>query len=414
MDKQLKWFNVLSTLPSLEAALTEIAEKVKESLQQTPDLGILFIASAYVSEYPRVIPLLREKLPLPLVIGCGGGGIVGMNSPEQVLEIEENTAISLSVCNLPEVEIHSFYLKGEDLPDLDSSPQKWIDLIGVSPQQQPNFIILSDPFSAKINDLLAGLDFAYPGAIKIGGLASSGSMGTPNTLFYYSDNHSGPHTYNEGTIGLALSGKIVVETIVAQGCRPIGDIYQINEGERNIIISLATGDETAPPLKVLQNLISTLSEEDRELAQNSLFVGIARDEFKSELTQGDFLIRNLIGVDPRSGAIAVGDRLRPGQRIQFHLRDGRTSAEDLEMLLSQYVQQEDKLSAPVGALMFSCLGRGERLYGKPNFDSELLRRYLRDIPVGGFFCNGEIGPVGNTTFLHGYTSAFGIFRQTSN
>ena len=142
-----------------------------------------------------------------------------------------------------------------------------------------------------------------------------------------------------------------------------------------------------------------------------LFVGVARDEFKQDLQQGDFLIRNLLGVDAKGGAIAIGDLVRPGQRIQFHLRDARTSAEDLEMLLQRYLELVSDAPPPAGALMFSCLGRGAGLYGEPNFDSELFSRYLGLVPVSGFFCNGEIGPVGGSTFLHGYTSVFGICRQ---
>ncbi|ELR98505.1 FIST C-terminal domain-containing protein [Gloeocapsa sp. PCC 73106] len=411
-NQHIEWINVLSTRPSLEGALDEIAEKVEPSWAKTANLGILFVASAYVSEYSRVIPLLREKLPLGLIIGCGGGGIVGMKSADEVLEIEGNTAISLTIINLPEIEVTPFYLKAEQLPDLDSSPQTWIDLVGVSPEKEPQFILLSDPFSSRINDLLQGLDFAYPGSLKIGGLASSSATGNSSGLFYHNQNDPSPDLYNEGTLGVAISGEIILETIVAQGCRPIGEPYQIAEGERNIILKLATEEKFRPPLAILQDLINTLDEHDHDLAQHSLFLGIARDEFKSELTQGDFLIRNLLGVDPRLGAIAVGDRIRPGQRIQFHLRDARTSAEDLELLLTDYQQQKDYLWAPVGALLFSCLGRGERLYGKPNFDSQLFRSYFQNIPLGGFFCSGEIGPVGNNTFLHGYTSAFGIFSKS--
>jgi len=160
--------------------------------------------------------------------------------------------------------------------------------------------------------------------------------------------------------------------------------------------------------------VQTLSEKDRELAQHSLFVGLVSDEFKVLLEPGDFLIRNLLGVDPKVGAIAIGDRVRPGQRIQFHLRDARTSAEDLEMLLERYQRSaEYSGTSSAGALMFSCLGRGEGLYGEPNFDSRLFGRYLNNIPLSGFFCNGEIGPVGDSTFLHGYTSVFGICRQNS-
>jgi len=139
-------------------------------------------------------------------------------------------------------------------------------------------------------------------------------------------------------------------------------------------------------------------------------MGIACNPFQLELKPGDFLVRNLLGVDPRTGAIAVGDRLRPGQRIQFHLRDAHTSAEDLEILLKQYRQEHWETKA-LGGLMFSCLGRGESLYEEPNFDSDLFRQYLGEIPLGGFFCNGEIGPIGGNTYLHGYTSVFGIFCQ---
>jgi small ligand-binding sensory domain FIST len=209
---------------------------------------------------------------------------------------------------------------------------------------------------------------------------------------------------------------------VAQGCRPIGQPYCVAEGERNILLELEeqVGAEAAlcsgqprKPLEVLQDLIQSLSEEDRLLAQHSLFVGVARNEFKQQLEQGDFLIRNLLGVDPRLGAIAIGDRVRPGQRIQFHLRDAQTSAEDLEMLLQRYRRAAlDKPTSAAGALMFTCMGRGEGLYGQPDFDSHLFSRYLNNVPLSGFFCNGEIGPVAGSTFLHGYTSVFGIFHQS--
>ncbi|HEY9642461.1 MAG TPA: FIST C-terminal domain-containing protein, partial [Coleofasciculaceae cyanobacterium] len=130
-----------------------------------------------------------------------------------------------------------------------------------------------------------------------------------------------------------------------------------------------------------------------------------------QLEQGDFLIRTLIGVDPRTGAIAIGDRVRPGQRIRFHLRDADASADDLEMLLKRY---QPEIAAPVGALIFACMGRGEGLYQEPNFDSQLFSRYFPHVPLSGFFCNGEIGPVGGTTFLHGYTSVFGICRSVNS
>jgi small ligand-binding sensory domain FIST len=275
-------------------------------------------------------------------------------------------------------------------------------------------VLLADPSFGRINDLLQGLDFAYAGSTKVGGLTSGGGMFAHGRL------------YREGAVGVALSGNIALDTIVAQGCRPIGQPYLVTEGERNVMLALTNSDSSdssfysgtavvsqkRTPLEVLQDLIQTLNDSDRALAQHSLYVGVAQSEFKQTLEQGDFLIRQLIGVDPRVGAIAIGDRIRPGQRIQFHLRDAKAAAEELETLLSRHRTASQDVDAPsMGALLFSCNGRGEGLYGEPHFDSMLFHRYFSLAPLGGFFCNGEIGPVGGNTFLHGFTSVFCIFRQ---
>lgn len=412
LAKQIKWANALSTRPSLEAAVEEVVERAQQSLQASVDLALVFITSAFASEYTRLMPLLQARLPNATLIGCSGGGAIGTNRQGDTQEVEGEPGLSLSLAHLPDVKIHAFHLSGEILPDLDSSPDSWTNLLGVPASESPQFILLSDPFSSRINDLLQGLDFAYPSAVKVGGLASGNVTGGGSGLF------CNYRLYREGTVGVALSGNIVLETIVAQGCRPIGQPYRVTSAERNILLGLeeeSNGEVTLsgctrPPLEVLRDLLQSLSEEDRMLAQHSLFVGVVRDEFKQDLQPGDFLIRNLLGVDPRIGAIAIGDRIRPGQRIQFHLRDAQTSAEDLELLLQHYQQETPDTPAAAGGLIFSCLGRGEGLYGLPNFDSQLFHRYLGNIPLGGFFCNGEIGPVGGSTFLHGYTSVFGICR----
>ncbi|WP_333467976.1 FIST signal transduction protein [Microcoleus sp. herbarium12] len=410
----MQWVSALSTRPSLESALREVVEQADRELDGPADLALIFISSAFASEYSRLMPLLQELLPVAAILGCGGGGVIGTNRGGLTEEVEGSPAVSLSLARLPSVNIRTFHVSGEELPDLDSPPDTWVDLLGVPVEEEPQFIILADPFSAKINDLLQGLDYAYPGAPKVGGLAGGdGSRGAALFCDY--------QLYREGTVGVALSGNIVLETIVAQGCRPIGHPYRVTEGERNILLKLEeqTDDSSSrgierSPLEALRELVQTLSEADRELAQHSLFVGLVSDEFKMTLEPGDFLIRNLLGVDPKVGAIAIGDRVRPGQRIQFHLRDARTSAEDLEMLLDRHQRAaEDRGTSSAGALIFSCLGRGEGLYGQSNFDSRLFARYLKNIPLSGFFCNGEIGPVGGSTFLHGYTSVFGICRQNS-
>lgn len=411
----MQWASAISTRPFLEAAVEEVVSQAQAVLQTSADLGFIFISSAFASEYSRLLPLLRDKLPNVPIVGCSGGGIVGVTQRGKVREVEGEPALSLTLAHLPDVQINPFYLSAGDLPDLDSPPDTWTSLVGVPIDAAPSFVLLAD--LPGINDLLQGLDFAYPRAAKVGGLASSGILGGTTGLF------CNDRFYREGAVGVALSGNIVLETIVAQGCRPIGQPYWVTEGDRNILLAMQEDDGSGipsrdrcpvkrSPLEQLQDLVQSLSEDDRTLAQQShIFVGVAQNEFKQALEPGDFLIRNLLGVDPRVGAIAIGDLIRPGQRIQFHLRDAETSAEDLDTLLRQYEKMARSTPSPVGALMFSCLGRGEGLYGEPNFDSQLFNEYLENIPIGGFFCSGEIGPVGNSTFLHGYTSVFGICRE---
>ena len=408
----MKWTSALSTRPSLEAAVREVVSAAQESLGQPADLAFIFISNAFASEFPRLMPLLQDQLGTVPVVGCGGGGVIGQDSQSSPQEVEDEPALSLTLAALPGVNIQTFHLDADHFPDLDSSPDLWVDLIGVSPEDQPHFILLGDTMSASINDLIQGLDYAYPDGVKIGGVTTGATSGSG--LFCQGILHS------EGTVGVALSGNIIVEAIVAQGCRPVGPLLRVAEADRNVLLQVEAqtgGDRSAVDTKVqtaleaLHRTLDRMDDTDRTMAQNALSIGIVRDAFKMQLQAGDFLIRNLIGVDPRIGAIAVGDRVRPGQRVQFHIHDAEASAEDLEELLQQY--RDTQPASPQGAMMFNCVGRGERFYGQPNFDTQIFQHYLPDTPLSGFFCQGEIGPIGGTTFLHGYTAAIGLFRPRS-
>ena len=410
----MKWVSAISTRVSLEAAIEEVAIAAKTQLEEKPDIALVFVSLAFASEYSRLAPLMQAQLPDTHIIGCSGSGVIGMDDgfPE---EVERGAALSLTLAHLPNVDVRHFHLTEQDLPDLDSPPSRWSELLGVTPESNPSFILMADPFSSGTSELLQGMDFTYPLAVKVGGLAGVESMSRQSGLF------CGDRLHREGVVGLSLSGEIAIEAVVAQGCRPIGELYRVSEGEGNVILQLASDSDeegllAQTPLEILQNIFREMEEAERELAQNALFIGVAQSGFKPHLKQGDFLIRTLVGVDPRNGAIAVADKIRPGMRIQFHIRDAQTSAEDLENMLRRYriERLESNLDSdrpnlsPVGALLFSCTGRGEDLYDEPNFDSDLFERYLGPLPIGGFFCNGEIGPVGETTFLHGFTSVFGI------
>ena len=403
----MKWTSALSSKASLEASLHDVVTRARAHLTGEPTLAFLFISSAFTSEYARVMPLMAEQLPGVPLVGCSGAGIVGITEGDQVREAEDEIAISLVLAQLPGVDVTPFHVDTDRLPDLDGSPGAWSRLIGADPAESPCFIILSDPFSRGIKDFLAGLDYAYAGMPKIGGVASSGVPNGAIALFAHG------RMYREGTVGLAISGNIELETIVAQGCRPIGEPFRVTESERNIILKMETEPAALgrmKPLEQLQTLVQSLDEDDRSLAQSALFVGVAQSEFKQSLGAGDFLVRNLMGYDPKEGALAVGDRIRSGQRIQFHLRDAATSADDLKTLLRIHRMQSTGKAQAIGALMFACLGRGEALYNEPNYDSRMFREHLGRMPMAGFFCSGEIGPVGENTYLHGFTSVFGIFR----
>jgi small ligand-binding sensory domain FIST len=272
--------------------------------------------------------------------------------------------------------------------------------LGVRAEERPNFLLLPEPFSFEPDRLLAGLDETYRGGKKIGGLASGGTSAGANALFL------GGSVYRAGAVGLALSGNIEVDTVVAQGCRPIGQPMFVTRSSDNILIEL----DGRTPMDVLRDLYASLDSQDQTRFRQSLFLGIVMEARRDTYGQGDFLVRNIVGVDEDAGVLAVAARLEPGQVVQFHLRDKRTSSEDIEQLLSGYARSSTH-ARPEGSLLFSCLGRGENLYGRADHDSDAFRRHLGEVPLGGFFCNGEIGEVGGRTFLHGYTSAFGLFRS---
>ena len=393
----MKWASAISEESSLEAALAGCAVSIREQLGEAPHLAVAFVSPHYQPDYGRVAPLLNELLGSEHTFGCSGGGIIGAG-----LEVEQRPALSVTAATLPGVDIEAFHLEGDKLPDLDAGPDKWTELLGVSEGQEPQFVLLADPFSFPVQNLIMGLDFAYPRAAKIGGLASGAQRPGDNALFLDGQVHG------SGAIGLALHGNITVDTVVAQGCRPIGEAMRITSSHRNVLVEL----DGKPPMAVLQDLFRTLSERDRQLMGHSLFLGVVMDDFLDTPVQGDFLIRNVVGMDQRTGSLAIGEMLKEGQLVQFHLRDAETSAQDLTFVLERYAADNRENEVP-GALLFSCLGRGQYLYGRPNHDTEIFQDKLGQIPLGGFFCNGEIGPVGGTTFLHGYTSSFGLFRSKS-
>jgi small ligand-binding sensory domain FIST len=394
----MKWCSAVSEKTSLGEAVDECALKLRGGLDDArPDLVVGFVSAEHGPGYDGVPALVREALGGRVFIGCSGGGVIGEGR-----EVEHRAGLSLTAAVLPGVRLTPFHVEDGDMPDGDAPPDSWEEMVGTAASAGPHFLLMADPFSVRGEHLVMGLDYAFPSSVKIGGLASSGQRPGENALFL------GGEVYSSGAIGLAMSGNIAVDTVVAQGCRPVGEVMSITKCHQNILQEI----NERPPLEVLREVFAASGDRDRELMQHSLFLGIVMDDFIDEPRQGDFLIRNIVGLDGRTGSMAIGEMLREGQRVQLHLRDALTSADDLGALLARY-SSERGVDNCLGALLFSCQGRGQYLYGRADHDTDMFHDKVGSIPLGGFFCGGEIGPVGGTTFLHGYTSSFGIFRATS-
>jgi small ligand-binding sensory domain FIST len=262
-----------------------------------------------------------------------------------------------------------------------------------------SFLLLADPFSTPVDDLLAMIAERYPTAKAIGGLAGGGSDLGENRLVLDQE------VFDDGLVGVALSGPVSIRTVISQGCRPIGDPYVVTKADRNVIYEL--GGE--PALNRLQSAFESLESEEREIAHRALHLGIVIDEHRDRFDRGDFLVRNLIGADRTAGSVAVGDLVREGQTVQFHMRDAGSASEDLNLLLA--TDRTKHQQPPLGALLFSCCGRGEGLFGKPSHDVSAVVERSGKIPIAGFFAQGEIGPVGSKNFLHGYTASVALFSE---
>jgi small ligand-binding sensory domain FIST len=389
----LKFASGVSNSMVLEEALATVFAQVEEGLEgERPDLAVLFTTAAYADRCTDISEEISDRLAPRHLIGCTGGSIIGRDQ-----EYEDQAAISLLAACLPNTNISSFYLTAQNMAGLGRADLA-AQVLGVDPSEDPAFILLPDPFSIESQGFLNTLEKVYPGSVKLGGLASAGMHPGTNRLYHGTDTHL------EGVVGIAFKGPLEVAPIVSQGCRPIGDPLLVTRAESNLIHTLGN----RPALEVLQQVVADLDEEDRALAQTALLTGVVIDEYKGDFDRGDFLIRNLLGADPGTGVLAINDRVATGQTIQFQVRDAATAEEDLEMLLEKNLLNL-KGRKPLGALVFSCNGRGMHLFAKRNHDLEMIHQTFGKIPTAGFFCAGEIGPIGGRTFIHGFTSSIGLF-----
>ena len=370
-----------------EKAVIDVAESLREELGSNASLGFVYFTREWRPYLEDTLELIRLHAHVPQLVGCSGWGVIGNRR-----EIEQEPSLSLVLLSLP-TDSFSVVEINEAQIEESTGPEFWHSATGLPADAVSSWIALVNPLCSGFENWLDGWSAAYPGCPILGGLASS----TGPEFFLIKDGA----ICDSPILTVGFKQGIVVRYLVSQGCRPIGEASPITKVQDNVILEIGN----LPAYKALEAAFLSIPAEQRHSVRNNLFLGLAISEYIDDFKRGDFLIRNILGADPQMGALAVGAHPRVGQTIQFQLRDSRSAREDL-VLASEHVKKE--LSGPIATLLFSCAGRGKGLFGVRDHDAETLANIFGDIPLAGFFCNGEIGPVGGRTFLHGYTASAAV------
>jgi small ligand-binding sensory domain FIST len=386
----LQFATALSRKTDTEAATRDLAEAIRMQVGTAPiDLAFVFFSAHHAAKASMISAMLQRELQAKVCLGCSGEGVIAGSE-----EIEAAAALTVWVACLPDVKLTPLQLSVSQLQDQIRMPE-WPE----TGLEESTFLLLADPFSTPMQEVLSLMTDRYPHGKAVGGLAGGGQDSGENRLLL------NDQVFDGGMVGVQLTGPIAVRTVTSQGCRPIGERFVVTRAEGNLIYEL--GGVSA--LKRLQDVFESLGGAQRLDAHRALHLGIVIDEHRSHFERGDFLVRNLIGADQQAGAVAIGDVVQEGQTVQFHLRDAKSASDDLHFLLA--ADRTTHQSPPLGALLFSCCGRGEGLFGQPHHDSGVVQERLGPIPTAGFFAQGEIGPVGGRNFLHGYTASVVIFSE---
>lgn len=373
----------------VEAAERAVGQALSR-LSGEADLVCFFICGDDPDDVVRAGERAMRLAPEAHVIGCSATGVIGDGQG-----VELTSAVSAWAATLDEAELTTFALEtltAEDRFVVVGLPERTSDdhvaILLADPYTFP-----TDAFVERSADVLGNLPL-------IGGLANG--MRGRGSVRLFADGE----VYTEGAIGVLLSGSVRVSTVVSQGCRPIGPTMVVTRSEENLLLELAG----QPALARLEDIVSELDEDDRELVAAGLQIGVAMDEYAERHERGDFLIRGVIGIDPEREAVAIGDVVDVGRTVRFHVRDAATADEDLYDLLDAHREELGRID---GALLFSCNGRGSAMFGTADHDPVALRDTLGPIGVAGFFAAGEVGPVGGQNHVHGFTASVLVFSTPS-
>ena len=390
----MPFFASHSTESNLTEALDELCVGLSVAEIESPDLVFVFFSPHYQDQAQTIVDTLQQCLKPGVLLGCMGEGVIG-----NAEELEDQAAIVLwaGKWNTPQT-FHPFHLTLEQTSE-GHSLLGWPDVMQSMDAKESAMLLLGDPYTFPVDAFFELVHTNYPGLRVMGGM-SSGSRGAGFTRLILND-----QVLDQGAIGILLEDASGVRSVVSQGCRPVGHHMVITKAEKNLILEL--GGHTA--FEQLKNVWQSLTPGEQALFQQGPHIGRVINEYQGEFHRGDFLVRNILGVDQESGAMAITDLVRVGQTVQFHIRDAETADEDIRELLQADLQAADK--APAAALLFSCNGRGSRMFSVPDHDAEAVQSELGSIPVAGFFAAGELGPVGGQNFIHGFTASVVLFQD---
>lgn len=376
-----------------EAGLEQWARELRQKLAApSVSLGLVFLAPRFFPNAAAVLEILRLHARVPLLVGCSSGALIAGGS-----EIEESAGIVLGLYHLPGAELKAYHFDQAQIERAEDG-EFWPEQTGVSREATNGWLVLADPFHIDAESWMNSWNAAYAPVPVLGGLAS-GESGDNRTQVYLNG-----EVFEEGGVALNVGGAVKLLGVISQGCTPIGETWTLTKVEQNLIHQI--GNRNA--YEVLVETVNGLSPEEQKKARGNLFIGLVVNEYAEEFHRGDFLVRNLLGGDPNSGVLAVGALPRAGQTIQFQRRDAAAANEDMNELLAR--TKAGLAGAPIyGACLCSCNGRGSGLFGGPDHDAAAVQRELGPLGLAGFFCNGEIGPVGQKSFLHGFTASLALF-----
>jgi small ligand-binding sensory domain FIST len=375
---------------TVEAA-AEAADRARAALEPPCDLALVFASGHHLGMAKWLLSEVHERLDPRALIGCGAGGTVAGGN-----ELEETPGVVVWAASMPGAELETMHVTAERDADgfrLLGLPESFAAESEVAADE--SVIALCDPLSFPAEELLAALERARPRMPILGGLASASFAGGA-VLLRDGDVHT------DGAVAIRLRG-VQVLPCVSQGAGPVGPEMTVTRAEANVIAELAG----KPAMERLGEVIASLPERERELASSGVLIGLVIDENRPEYERGDFLVRPIIGADRESGAIAIGERVRVGQTVRLQVRDAASADEDLREALRAQAQALGSDGA-AGALLFTCNGRGSHMFDLPDHDASALEDSL-GAPTAGFFCAGEIGPVGGRNFLHGFTATMAVF-----